>query len=66
MEVVQFWQVGGELLWPPPPDVAEGEEVAKPIPTLGPRLNGLNCGEPDDEAMDARADNPGSCGNEAL
>ena len=31
----------GELLWPPPPDVAEGEEVAKPIPTLGPRLNGL-------------------------
>jgi hypothetical protein len=31
----------GELLWPPPPDVAEGEEVAKPIPTPGPRLNGL-------------------------
>jgi hypothetical protein len=116
----------GELLCPPPPDVAEGEEVANPIPTPGPKLNGLliilasplsmpiaeatsirgapgssrnhsvlarkksrlhhisspishppitpisvsitylNCGEPDDEAIDARADSPGSCGNEAL
>lgn len=63
VEVVQFWHVGGELLWPPPV-VAEGEDVEKPI-GLG-TLNALNCGELFVDARDARAERPGSCGSEAL
>lgn len=37
-----------------------------PITPISVSITYLNCGEPDDEAIDARADSPGSCGNEAL
>lgn len=56
VEVVQFWQVGGELLCPPP-DVADGEFMENP------KLKALwlSCGEPDeDEASDASVASPGS------
>jgi hypothetical protein len=39
------------------------------FPSLTPRTlhnTYLNCGEPDVEAIDARAESPGSCGREAL
>lgn len=62
--MVQFWQVGGELLCPPP-EVADGDDVENPRP-FGPTLNALNCGEFEFDASDARAERPGSCGNEAL
>jgi hypothetical protein len=57
VEVVQFWQVGGELPCPPPV-VADGEDVEKPI-EFGPTY-ALNCGEFEEGAMDVSADNPGS------
>ena len=31
----------GELGWPPPTDVAEGDDVANPMLTPGPTLNAL-------------------------
>jgi hypothetical protein len=56
-------ELTGELLWPPP-EVAEGEEVEKPMVTG--TLNALNCGDPDEDARFASAESPGSWGNEAL
>jgi hypothetical protein len=49
------------LLWPPP-EVADGEDVENPMP-LG-TLNALNCGEFVEEAIEANAESPGSCGRE--
>lgn len=66
VEVVQFWQVGGELLCPPPL-VADGEDIENAIPgRLAAPLKALNCGEFEVDAIDARAESPGSCGRLAL
>jgi len=63
VDVAQFWQVGGELFCPPPV-VADGEFVEYIFGApFGPALNVLICGELAAEAIDARAERPGSCGS---